>query len=83
MADFRERITAEFDNIQKVLAQFPESKSLPHLSQLELAGVAALIHNFYNALKIFLSRLYVKKDVTCLKGKPGTAISLRCLNRKI
>lgn len=69
MADFRERVEAEFENIQKVLSQFPESHSLPDLSDLELAGVAALIHNFYNGIENILKQAVREKGHDLPKGE--------------
>ena len=46
MAERREQVEAELENIERALAEMPDYKSLPNLSTLELAGVAALIHNF-------------------------------------
>jgi hypothetical protein len=46
MAEVRELVEAELENIERVVAEFPDSDSLPNLSSLELAGAAALIHNF-------------------------------------
>jgi len=46
MAEVRERVEAEFENIERVVAQLPAESSLSGLSFLELAGVATLIHNF-------------------------------------
>lgn len=56
MADFKQRIEAELENIQKVLSRLPDSQSLPDLSELELAGVAALIHSFYNGIENILKQ---------------------------
>jgi hypothetical protein len=51
MANAREKIEAELENIERVLADLPSPDSLKQLSSLELAGVAALIHNFYNGIE--------------------------------
>ena len=56
MADFRQYIEAELENIQKAIAKLPSSQSLPNLSDLELAGVAALIHSFYNGIENILKQ---------------------------
>jgi len=50
MAKVRERVEAEFENIGRVIAELPNSSLLSSLSSLELAGVATLIHNFYNGM---------------------------------
>ena len=51
MADLRECVAAELENIDGVLALVPSAESLPSLSELELAGVAALVHSFYNGVE--------------------------------
>lgn len=43
MADLREKVEAEFENIERVLSELPQSQKCPNLSILELAGVAALL----------------------------------------
>jgi len=59
MAEAYERVEAELENIRCVAAQLPDSKSLPKLSPLELAGVAALIHNFYNGVENILKQVVI------------------------
>jgi hypothetical protein len=51
MANAREKIETELENIERVLADLPKPDSLKNLSSLELAGAAALIHNFYNGVE--------------------------------
>ncbi len=69
MAELKERIEAEFENIDKVLAEFPSGKSLPELSLLELAGVATLLHNFYNGIENIIKQILSEKNITLADGK--------------
>lgn len=69
MADFREYIEAEFENIEKVLSLLPQASVLPNLSNLELAGVASLIHNFYNGVENILKQTVRGKGHAIPKGE--------------
>ncbi len=69
MADFRQRIEAESENIQKALSRIPEAKHLPKLSTLELAGVAALIHSFYNGVENILKQAVLEKGKVLPRGE--------------
>lgn len=57
MADLKERLQAEFENIEQALVALTDIRSLESLSQLELAGVAALLHNFYNGTENLLKQV--------------------------
>ncbi len=59
MAEVHERVEAEMENIRRVVAELPGSDSLASLSSLELAGVAALIHNFYNGIENILKQIII------------------------
>ena len=61
MSVVRERIEAELENIERTVAELPSSDSLTNLSSLELAGVAALIHNFYNGIENILKQLVMSR----------------------
>ena len=52
MADLKDKIVLEIQNIENILAEMPSPEQMPQLSLLELAGVATLLHNFYNGLEI-------------------------------
>lgn len=57
MAEVHERVQAELENIERVVGEFPRQDSLAGLSSLELAGVATLIHNFYNGIENVLKQI--------------------------
>jgi len=59
MSEVREFVDAEMDNVDRVVAEFPVHDSLANLSSLELAGVAALVHNFYNGIENILKHVVV------------------------
>lgn len=69
MADIREHILAEFENIDRVLEQLPSSKDLPSLSTLELAGVAALVHSFYNGIENVLKQVLKSRGLSIPTGE--------------
>lgn len=69
MADFRHRIEAEFENIQKAISRLPQANDLPKLSILELAGVAALIHSFYNGIENILKQAILEKSKVLPQGE--------------
>jgi uncharacterized protein YutE (UPF0331/DUF86 family) len=68
MVDAREKIDAELQNIERVLAELPSLDSLERLSSLELAGVAALIHNFYNGVENVFKQLIISKGLSIPQG---------------
>ena len=59
MAHVRELVEAELENIERTIAELPDSDSLSNLSTLELAGVATLIHNFYNGIENILKQIVI------------------------
>jgi uncharacterized protein YutE (UPF0331/DUF86 family) len=68
MANTREKVEAELENIERVLADLPRPDSLKKLSSLELAGVAALIHNFYNGIENVFKQLVISKGLSIPQG---------------
>ena len=67
MAHVRELVEAELENIERTIAELPNSVSLPDLSVLELAGVATLIHNFYNGIENILKQIVISlgQKISC------------------
>lgn len=57
MATLKEKLEAELENIERVLAEIPYRRRCSNLSIIELTGVAALLHNFYNGVENILKQI--------------------------
>lgn len=51
MGTLKERVEVELENVERALAELPVGQTCSSLSRLELAGVAALLHSFYNGIE--------------------------------
>lgn len=68
MTSLKEYVDAEVENIQGILSTLPTDRLCSDLSVLELAGVAALIHNFYNGVENILKQVMRSKGIELPKG---------------
>lgn len=63
------RVNAELENIDEVLKEMPSYEKLPYLSALELAGAAALLHNFYNGIENIFKQIFISENIEIPEGK--------------
>ena len=68
MTELRDRVESEYEAIQKTLDTLPPASRLTELSVLELGGVAALLHNFYNGIENVIKQILLAKGLPIPEG---------------
>jgi hypothetical protein len=69
MDNLSQKINIELENIDEIIKGMPTHSKLPFLSALELAGTAALLHNFYNAIENLLKQIFIFNKISIPEGK--------------
>lgn len=60
---FIKKIDAEIENVERVIVVLNKYKGRKKLSELELAGIATYIHNFYNGTENILKHILLNKKI--------------------
>lgn len=68
MSNLRNEIQLELDLINNLLVELDQVTDLKALSSLEIAGVAAILQNFYNACENILKRILLSKKINLPNG---------------
>ncbi len=84
MTELEDRIDSEFENIDAILHELSQVHECSSLSTLELAGIGALIHNFYNGIESILKAVFQFKKFDLPTGANWHRDLLeKCLEKKI
>jgi len=68
MADLKDKVKAELENIERSLKKLPSYDRLYTLSTLELAGVATFLHNFYNGIENIIKQILIDHNIPVPNG---------------
>ena len=68
MASLKSKIEAEYETIDRLILELPKKERLPFLEFLQLAGVATILHNFYNGIENILKLILNEKNIPLPEG---------------
>ncbi len=84
MATLKDKIAAEIEILDQIFLEIPSHENLPNLSTLELAGVATLLHNFYNGIENIIKQILLSKgEQIPVSGSWHKDLLNLAVNRKI
>jgi hypothetical protein len=63
MANLREKVDAELENISIVLAELEKIKDKSDKTTAELAGMGTFLHNFYTGIENILKQMLHDMDI--------------------
>ncbi|MCD4782623.1 MAG: hypothetical protein K8T10_02210 [Candidatus Eremiobacteraeota bacterium] len=66
MASIKEKIQAEIENINKVLAELEKVKDRPDKELVVLVGIGAYLQNIYTGMENILKQLLKHKEITLM-----------------
>ena len=69
MVSLSQKIAAELENLDEIFKELLPHSNLSQLSLLELAGVAALLHNFYNGIENILKQILLSKKIILVESQ--------------
>jgi len=64
MADLRDKVNVEMENISAVLAELEKIKDKPNKTIVELAGIGTFLHNFYTGIENILKQILGAKGIS-------------------
>ena len=89
MVDYKLRVEAEYESINKAVSALPQNIQLSQLNELELAGTAALLHNFYNGVENIIKQIFqyqnlpLPKSAVWHKDLLTTAVKEQIISEKL
>jgi uncharacterized protein YutE (UPF0331/DUF86 family) len=63
MANLREKVEVELENISRVLDELKIAENEPNKTTVELAGIGAFLQHFYNGVENILKQILNSQDI--------------------